>query len=92
MGRPTHCELQREECGEVLVTKFKPVFLGENRQETMPQNSPPRFSRTKIQDSITMNFWGRSCVKKHGIWGRFVAVVVSSDFGKFQSLSPESLT
>ena len=28
-----HCELQREQCGEVLVTNFRTIFPGENRQD-----------------------------------------------------------
>ena len=55
------CELLCEECAEVSVTNFKPIFAGKNRQEILPPKNPPHNSLSKDSNFITLNFWERFC-------------------------------
>ena len=58
------CELLCEECGEVSVTNFKPIFLGNNWQEILPPKNLPHTSLSSFWIFITLNFWERFCATK----------------------------
>ena len=47
------CELPCEECGEVLVANFKPIFPGENWRDILPPKNPPRISLAKFWIQIS---------------------------------------
>ena len=56
---------QWRRCVQFSVTKFKPMFLGENWQKICHQK-PTTFFTPSIQQFITLNFWHRSRVKIGG--------------------------
>ena len=58
------CELLCEECGEVSVINFKPIFPGKNCQEILPPKNPPHNSLSKYSNFITLE-WERFCPRKY---------------------------
>ena len=51
-----YCELQCQECGEVLVTNFMTICPGENLQASLPPKNPPQTSPSKTSNFTTVYF------------------------------------